>query len=212
MKTKSTLLAFLAAAVLLGCKKDQEASHMSYGMRTVNPSAITARTAGTLMWNSGTARATEIKFEAENQSSEVEYKSMAVQQVDLFSSVATIGNIQIPAGTYKEVEFKIAMEPSGTTPALVLQGTYNGTPILFQVNTALEIESEKENITIADGSGYKAITTIDLSTLTRGITDAALANATRDSNGQLVISASSNANLYSIMLSNLKEIGEAEVD
>lgn len=211
MKLTPMILPVLAAICLFSCKKNNQ-PHISYALKTANPSSITARTTGTVTWTSGTARATEIKFEAENQTSEVEYKSTAVQEVNLFGSLSTIGNVQIPAGTYKEVEFKIAMLGSGSIPALELKGNYNGTPIIFQVNDQFEIESEKANVTITDAGSYTAITTIDLSHLTMGIRDAALQNATRDSNGQILISSTSNADLYSMMFENLKEIKEAEVD
>jgi len=55
------------------------------------------------------------------------------------------------------------------------------------------------------------LTTLDLSQLTTGITESMLSSATL-TNGVLVISATSNAALYSVILSNINNIDDVELD
>lgn len=221
----------ITAAVLLqlslvSCKKESVSdtnASFTYQLKTANPSSAINRMAGTarteavsLQWTGGIASANQLKFEAENSSGEIEFKQNVAQQINLFASTSTLGNITIPPGTYSEVEFKAFLSPSGNTPALELTGNLTaGTlskTVVFRVNTAIELKAEKNNVTVATGATYSALNTIDLSELTRGITEADLTNATL-TNGQLLISANSNSNLYSAILNNLnKHHGEAEVE
>lgn len=212
---------------LVSCKKDSTASGtdstFSYQLKTINRTSMigktetTGRTAGAnIEWTSGSAFANQLKFEAENNNSEVEFKQNAAQQLDLFVASAPLGNITIPAGTYSEVEFKAFLAPNGGMPALELKGTFtSGTatvPVTFTVNSNVELKAEKNNVTVAQGEKYSALNTLDLSQLTRGITEAALNNA-RLTNGTILISSLTNTNLYTTLLNNLNSHhGEAEVE
>lgn len=228
MKMKMLLTASAFGLIgLTSCKKDSTASGVdstfSYQLKTINRTSMvgktetTNRTAGAnIDWTSGSAFTNQLKFEAENNNSEVEFKQSAAQQLDLFAASAALGNITIPAGTYSEVEFKAFLVPNGSTPALELKGTFtSGTvtlPITFTVSSNVELKAEKNNVTVAQGEKYSALNTLDLSQLTRGITETALNNA-RLTNGAIVISSSSNSSLYTILLNNLNSHhGEAEVE
>lgn len=215
MKLNTLLFTIVAAGLsLAGCKKDNKDGSVRYQLKSTNPSSSLARTAtgssasarlnGTLTWTSGFANATRIKFEAETNNREIEYKSTAKQRLDLFSAISSLGSITIPPGTYKEVEFKIEIAPAGNEPALELKGTYNGTPVTLRVDNAFEFKAEKEGVTITDNNGYTAITTLNLALLTQGITDADLSNATK-TNGAIVISATSNTNLFAKIVNSLGE-------
>lgn len=226
MKTLLTASTFGLFGII-SCKKESTASGanstFSYQLKTINRTSVvgktgtTTRTTGAnIDWTSGSAFANQLKFEAENNNSEVEFKQNAAQQLDLFAASATLGNITIPAGTYNEVEFKAFLVPNGTLPALELKGTFTSgittLPVSFTVNSNVELKAEKNNVTVAQGEKYSALNSLDLSQLTRGITETALTNA-RLTNGAIVISASSNSSLYTILLNNLNSHhGEAEVE
>ena len=211
MKLFSTVIIFMA--VFVSCKKNKDESGVTYQMKTSNRSSnvnsmsgteggIANRINGTITWTSGFASTTEIEFEAENNNLEVEYESQARQKIDLFASISTIGNINVPAGTYEEVEFDVHLAPNGADAALELRGNYNGTPVVYRNNNAMEIKVEGNNVVIGQNNGYNAIINWDLSLLSQGISAAALAAATI-TNGEIVISASSNAALYNIITANL---------
>jgi hypothetical protein len=218
-----------AAVVLLSlasCQKDSasgtEAS-FNYQIKTVNRNAIVGRTmangrdpGATIEWTRGSAAATQLKFEAENSSGEVEFKQKTAQQIDLFAASSVLGNISIPPGTYNEVEFKAYLAPAGSAPALELNGSFTSggvtRTVTFLVNSNVELKAEKKNVTIAAGERYSALNTINLSQLTRGISETAFSNATL-SNGSIVLSASSNTDLYNQLLNNLNSHhSEAEVE
>ena len=220
MKITNLLIALTSLFIFNSCKKSASADQaIQYQLATINRTAVvnTPVSAGSITWTSGTASATLIKLEAKNSSNtEVEFKSQMAQQIDLFSSVAaTLGNVIIPPGTYKEVEFKIQMTPNGSTAALTLNGKFTSgtgivTPVTFLVNSMFEIKAEQANVSITDNSSTTAVTSLNLALLTTGISQTMLNNATV-TNGTIVISSSSNTNLFNIISANLIQSHEVEL-
>ena len=221
MKNQKLVVAFLTASTALfftSCKKDvaDNQSGIKYKIQTVNrTSAVGRMLGGNIQWTSGYGYATEIKFEAETDNSKVEYKSQVPQRIDLFSGIVNLGNIIIPPGTYKEIDFEVELNSSGANAALELNGQFNNgsstTPIILRVNNEFEIETEKSNVVITTNNSYSAITNLNLSLLTSGITEAMLNNADR-TNGTIVISSSSNVILYNIILNNLRDCDGVEFE
>lgn len=206
-----------ATLFLVSCKKDSsENLGITYQLQTNNRSSVVGRVmSGDVVWNSGFVNATEVKFEAENSSGEIEYKSSLQQRINLFSGVSTLGNVTLPAGTYEEVEFEVKLNPTATEPALSLNGTYasNGAsvPITFSISAPLELETELDNVTVSANNSYNALTTLNLSLLTRGISQAMLDNAVK-TNGVIVVNSSSNVDLYNIIFNNLRDCDGIEFD
>lgn len=227
MKMYSHLLTILVAATTFtSCKKESastENATVSYQLRTINRTALVGKTIATgrvaaisIEWTAGTASTNELKFEAENNSGEVEFRQRTAQQIDLFSPTSSLGNITLPAGTYNEVEFKAFLVSSGNSPALELDGTLRAGsvthPIKFIVGGNVELKAEKHNLAVAQGEKYSALNTIDLSQLTKGIPETAFTAASL-TNNTIVLSASSNTDLYTLVLNNLNSHqGEAEVE
>lgn len=224
---KSVFL-FMAVFVLLfslqGCKKENNQSGVNLKLKTTgstrsggrmasSASEIASRTTGIINWTSGYASATEIKFETEQEDDgdETEFKTTVNQKIDLFSPLSSLGFISIPPGTYEEIEFKVKLVSSGADASLELRGSYNGTPVVFRITDAVEIEAEFENITIADAQDITAIISMNLDLLTSGISDSALAAAAL-TNGEIIISAASNAGLYAIIAKNISKIDDVEIE
>jgi hypothetical protein len=228
MKITKTLLFAIAATQILStsCKKSNDlsvtgSSGINYELKATNSTTvINQRTssplAGTLVWTSGLGSASLIKFEAKSNNSKVEYKSNSLQHIDLFSSVnSKLGNITLPAGAYNEVEFKIVLNKTSTEAALELNGQFTiggvTTPVTFKVNSEVEIKAERNNVVVTDNNSYKALSTIDLSLLTKGITETMLKSA-QLTNGTIVISSTSNANLYTALLASLVDLDSCEFE
>ncbi|HEY8690637.1 MAG TPA: hypothetical protein VIM07_15475 [Chitinophagaceae bacterium] len=222
MKSHNILLSTAIAVTALffiGCSKNNSSSSSSainFQLQTANRSSVIARVdAGNIQWTSGFGSATEIKFEAKMNGNEVEQKSQTIQKLDLFSAISTLGNVTLTPGTYSEVEFKVELNPAGTDAAMELTGQYTSagvtTPVVFRVTDALELKNEKNNVVVTDNSTYKAITTIDLSLITTGITQAMLNSAVK-TNGTILISAAINSNIYNILLINLHDSDEVEFE
>ena len=75
---------------------------------------------------------------------------------------------------------------------------------MLQVNRSVELQTDEDSVTITTDSSYIAVTTIDLSTVTSGITATMLLNA-KLTNGTIVISDESNQNLYGMVIDNLEQ-------
>ena len=213
----TTLFISAATLFLVSCKKENsDPPGISYKLQTSNRSSVVGRVAaGNIVWTSGYGNASEVKFEGKAPSGEIEYKTTVQQRIDLFSGISTLGNVTLPPGSYQEVEFEVKLNPTATEPALLLNGTYTSTgpaiPIIFRIATPLEIETEMNNVTVLANNGYNALTTLNLSLLTRGISQTMLDNAVK-TNGTILINSSSNVDLYNIILNNLKECDDIDFD
>lgn len=217
---KSVLSIMVVAALLLlaSCSKDDNGGQLSYQLKTKNPNATVSRTSGgSVTWTSGSAYADKIEFEAEkDDDNEVEYESRVARRIDLFAPVSQLGNISLPPGRYEEIEIEVDLAPSVTDTAFILRGSFTNNigytvPVVFYINELLEFKAEAEDISIGSAADITALTTLDLSQLTTGITESMLSSATL-TNGILVISATSNAALYSVILSNINNIDDVELD
>jgi hypothetical protein len=205
MKFSILSLTGIALFFFSSCVKDAGTgtSTISFQLKAavspVNGAAIT--------WTAGSAGVASTKLEAKkNDSAQVEFKADPNAQIDLFG-VVSISNVAIPSGTFRHVEFRSELQPLSGKPSLHLEGTYTAggvtTPISFDVNTAINIKSERDSIVIAAAaSNYTALTTIGLVTLTQDVTEPDLKAADRTS-GKIIISATSNTAVYNKMLANL---------
>jgi hypothetical protein len=122
------------------------------------------------------------------------------------SVAASFGNFTIPAGTYDEIELKIDLDKKAADPAMELEGTFSNNvttiPVKLEIDNYLELKTENQNVTISNNDSYVAVTTIDLSSITSGISETMLLNADL-TNGTIVISSHSNELLYHTILENL---------
>ncbi|HEV7620775.1 MAG TPA: hypothetical protein VGO09_03530 [Flavisolibacter sp.] len=231
MKLVSNFLALVIAISIFSCKKDNSLSGnpssskptVNFQLKGTNPSSVVGRFAAqglntktesnNIQWTAATASISMIKFEAKKAGTEVEIKSNVHQTVDLLNVSAVIGSLSIPAGIYNEVEFRVQLSPDGTNPALEVKGQFTtGTVtsnIIFQADETIEIRGEKANVTINDSTIHKAITSLNLSMISQGISLSSLINATK-TNGDIIITSSINADLYKIIVKNLRELGEEE--
>lgn len=221
MKIKSLIAVSVLALSIVSCKKESGATGggiaLTYRMQATNTSATINReintSAANVQWTSGSATANQLKFEAKNGSAEVEFKSFVQQSINLFNASTAFGNISLPAGTYSEVEFYAQLSPANNNPALELKGTYtNGAStsnITFRVNESVLFKAEKNNVAITSGAN-NVVVPVNLTLIMQGVSQAAL-NAATTNNGEIIISSTSNANLYNIMVNNLRNLhDEAE--
>ena len=221
MKSPNILLSTAIAVTALffiGCKKNNSSSSagVKFQLQTTNRISTLARLqAGSIQWTSGFGNVTEEKFEAKMSAQEIEQKSQTKQKVDLFTSISTLGNITLAPGTYTEVEFKVELNPTGTEGALELNGQFTSggitTPVAFKVSAPIELKNEKSNVAVTDNNSYKAITTIDLSLITKGITESML-NAAVKTNGTILISSAINSNIFNLLVKNLHDSDEVEFE
>ena len=228
MKYKFFPAVLIAGAfAFAGCKKNnddgpQGRSSVTYQITTSgrsnalgtanlgeNTSSTNRTNAGSITWTDGYITVSEIKFEAKGDN-KIEFKSKVVRQIDLFDAIATIGDIDVIPGTYEKIGFKIKLEPEGSFAAFELKGFYenNGViiPIVLRVDRPIHFKFEKKTPTvIEEGFDFSALHTLALNFLNNGISidlldDAVLVNNT------IVISASSNEELFEKLFDNLNGI------
>lgn len=182
------------------------------GGLTTNSLAANATAAG-ITWTSGIANVSAFKLEAKKGGTEIEIKSHNLTSVDLFSLSPTTVSTTIADGTYDEIEVKaLFVKSSGSDIPLTLKGSYTSqsgtvTPIEFDFNDDALIKVEAENVTIDGTTDIAAITKLDLTRLIGNTAAAALDAATR-TNGTIIISNSSNTNIYNAIKANVELCGK----
>lgn len=225
MKLSIISVAAMLALAATSCKKDNNGSgQISYQMKPVNFTTALASTAGgpttnsinTITWTSGAMIVSEIDFEAESESIEVEYELKQINNVNLFNLSPVLGSITIPEGTYNEVELKLDLRRTMTGAApLVLKGDYydaNGmkTPIEFHFNENFEIEVEAENVVVSS-QNYTGIINVQINKLLTNVSMSDLSQV-EISNGKIIVDGTSNISLYNKMKTNFNFIGDCDFD
>lgn len=226
-------LAFLlgATVILSSCSKDDAIGNGNINYQ-VKPTGFTGTIASTginsgltgliglsntLTFTSGSVNVSEIDFEAESNTVEIEYELKRFININLLSLSPILGSINIPEGTYDEVELKLVLKKStDNTIPLTLRGTYrdaNGlsTPVEFFFNDEYEIEVEAEDVVISSNADYIGLINLQLNKLLVNIGSNDLSGATK-TNGVIVISSSSNTSLYNKFKSNLNAFGDCDFD
>ncbi|MES2874053.1 MAG: hypothetical protein V4708_10045 [Bacteroidota bacterium] len=219
-----------AVLILSSCEKDDstESGKLSYKVKPANFTATVGSTVSgsglpapinansSITWTSGSLYISEIDFEAESKDREIEYEFKQGVNVDLFNLSPILGTITIPDGTYDEVELKLELKKSSTNIPLTLKGTYTDgggakIPVEFYLNEDFEVEVEAEDLVVSGSKDYLGLINVQLNKFMTNVLSADLSNATK-SNGVIVISSTSNMNLYAKLKANLNAFADCDFD
>ncbi len=218
------------------CKKDAatgnatiqfaaQANNNTYTMTgsTITPVSSSSNTTGvaTVNWTAGYVIASEFEFEAEkennnNQSdtSHVQYEVKGPFRIDLFAAPAPLASLNLQAATYDRVQVEILGVKSTTgDPNFYLKGTYTNamgvvTPVVIQLNENFDIESDLSKWS-AQAITYTSLVKIHLDLLLQNISTTLLDSASQ-TNGSIVISSTSNASIYQVIVANLRHMSDVE--
>ena len=227
---KFGMAAFSLVLILSSCEKDDSSGSGKLSYR-VKPSNFTAsigssgsgsglivgiNTNSSVTFTSGSLYISEIDFEAESKNNEIEYELKQALSVDLFNLSPLLGSITIPDGTYDKVELKLELKKSTSNIPLTLKGSYtDGTgakiPVEFYFNEDFEVEVEAENIVVNGNKDYIGLINIQLNKFMSNVISADLSNAAK-TGGVIVISSTSNMNLYSKLKANLNAFADCDFD
>lgn len=220
---------------LSACSNDDSAQSPQLGVnfRTVTTSFDTtaqARVAastlatGSFNFDEGSIILKELEFEAEteNDSTSVEFELNGIVVIDFATGIPTpdIRPITIPAGTYQEVEVEIDLIDENDTAAIDLTGSYTFTngeisPVSFQYDAgsglSFEVEREGTIVFTADQSAIAQIT-FDPSVWFAGVTETMMTNATKNSEGVIVISNTQNSDIFNVIDNGLELATDLEID
>jgi hypothetical protein len=217
---KSLLLSAVAVALIFGaCKKSSnnnttystaaDQAAMSYELVAANTNYAfdSVVPVANIVWDTALATPDVIIFQATDSNVQIQLKATNTEQINLMSSVAMdFGNFTLPSGKYTKTKLTIDLDKTGNQPDLELNGRVtNGSvtlPVEVMVDESVQLQTDEDSITITNDSSYIAATTLDLSSVTAGITANMLLNA-KLTNGVIIISSSSNQNLYMMILHSL---------
>lgn len=233
-KTALFILTAVIAASLSACKKDAQVdpnspSALSFKMQAINRNVSlpvtasglksTSATTASVVWDSASMIVSRVSFEAEmrsvltrRDSIEIEYSWRGPQTINLFDLSATVGSITLPAGTYEKISLKVNSEKPDANghPLFYLSGMYTnegGTaiPLVISVSDPISFKTVQREDTIVSGGAMDFTSTIQLylDQLLLKVDPALLDNAAL-TNGTLEISATSNRELYQLILLNLR--------
>ena len=228
------ILTVVIAASISACKKDAQVnpdspSTLSFKMQGINRNVAlpvvesglksTSASTASIVWDSASMIVSKVSFEAEMRSAltkedslEIEYSWRGPQTINLFDLSATIGSIMLPAGTYEKISLKVNSEKMDANghPLFYLSGKYTnaaGTviPLVISVTDPVSFKTVQREDTIVSGGATDFTSTIQLylDQLLLKVDPALLDNAML-TNGTLEISATSNTQLYLLILQNLR--------
>jgi len=218
--------AMAALLILAGCEKESNNEpRLELEFVTVKSGNVLNQAKamdGELMFSSGSIMFDEVEFEAEQGDDllEIEFERDGDVELDFATGNTNpdISNITIPAGTYEEVEVELGLKDDGAMPSIVMEGVYTdleGTEhqVRFEHNSdeTFEVELEGSIVFEADAS-FIAQVTIDPASWFNGTNDQDFTSATKNMDGVIVISSSSNTSIYDMVVSALEMAGEVEYD
>jgi uncharacterized lipoprotein YajG len=233
-KTALLILTVVIAASISACKKDSQVnpnspSTLNLKMQGINRNVALPVTASGLkstsavtalvVWDSASMIVSKVSFEAEMRSTltkedsiEIEYSWRGPQTINLFDLSATIGSIVLPAGTYEKISLKVNSEKMDANghALFYLAGRYTNAAgkvisLVISVNDPVSFKTVQREDTIVSGGATDFTNTIQLylDQLLLKVDPALLDNAAL-TNGTLEISATSNSQLYWLILQNLR--------
>lgn len=190
---------------------------------TITPVSASANTNGmaTLNWTAGYVNATEFEFEAakennndQSDTTHVQYQAQGSFRIDLFATPTALASLVIPAATYDHVQVEIQSVKSATGALnFYLKGTYKNaagiaTPIEVQLNESFAIHSEITKWQ-AQTLTYTSLVKMHLDLFLKNVTTTLLDNASQ-TNGSILISSTSNAAIYQLLVANLRYMSDVE--
>jgi hypothetical protein len=177
-------------------------------------------TTAVVVWDKATMLVSKINFEAEmksvltgRDSLTIAYSWRGPRTMDMFDLTASIGTIILPAGTYEKISLKVNSEKEDANgqPLVFFSGNYTnaaGTvlPISISVSDPVSFKTAQKNDTIVAGVAITLSSTVEiyLDQLLLKVDISALDKATLTA-GKIVISATSNRDLYLLIMQNLSK-------
>ena len=216
-KELKAILSIGLALALGACSSDDTPqSIVDVNFTTVNTaSSIPAGgrvAANTLEFTTGSITLREIQFETETDktdSVEVNFETEVVIDFATGATTPDLSNLTFPAGTYTAARVELELQDNTTTPSVIINGTFTDREdvthtIRFEFNSGETFEVEKEgSITIGAGASVVAEVTFDPSVWFAGVTSSMLESATKDNDGVIIISETSNPDIFDIAADGL---------
>jgi hypothetical protein len=176
--------------------------------------------ANSLTFLSGTITLTQIQFEVENDEGDsVEVNIEQVVDVDFAtgSTSPDLSSLELPVGTFVESRVELELLDENNNPSVVIEGTFEDSnsqthPIRFEFNSGETFEVEREGtVTFDSGMNVIAEVTFDPIVWFAGVSTNMLEEATKNNEGVIVISETSNIDIFDIVADGLDLATEIEI-
>ena len=160
--------------------------------------------AADVQFSSGYITIREIVFDGDlGDGSSVSITHEQVARIDVATGNTTpsLETVQIPAGTYSSVYLGIELQDVNDEPQMVIEGTFTdstGTdvPLRFEFNSGEVFEAEAAQAEVTEARVATAQITFDPVFWFSDVTSQQLHDAGRSSDGTIVISETSNADIF----------------
>lgn len=231
--------AVIALSVLaISCKKDNSASKttqtgstkISYfaQAKTLNGAKSSLRLndvidssaiSPAVTWSSATIFIDQISFNGVTGNSTVDSTITVQKKVDMLSANPYVGDLQLPVGSYNNVQSRLLMRKSKNSDlTFELYGTFTNTKgivtSLYIGNSDLfNVNLKVNNVVIEKNSTYNMVFNFDLNKVLAGITIQQLENAYKDPNriNAVYISSSVSIDLYNKIKSNWENLSSVYI-
>ena len=209
----STTTSTSNAALSFGVKTDNSVTTLSNTALAVNSNSSSSSSSAVVTWTSGTANISGFKLEAKRHNTEIEIRSTGMANIDLFAITPPLISAVIDTGLYTNIEVRVEFsKTSGANIPLTLKGTItlsgNTVPIEFDFNDDAELKVEAQNVTVDGTQDLTTFVDIHLNKLLTSVSTADLSSANL-SGGTLIISSTTNTNIYNKIKSNIGSIGDS---
>jgi hypothetical protein len=220
----------LAVTLLAACKKNNSSntvtpptatSQLTFQLAAVNSADSTGAAVDSvpsiagLVWSAGTANIGKFNFEAKRSGVSINIQSRNLTNVDLFALTPLVTYVTLDTGVYKQINISAYLQSSNndSIPPLKLSGSFTNDstkviPIEFDLTDNAIVQVGATNIDINGSTDYTALLDLQLNKVTKGITAADL-NKAKLTNGKIVISKSSNSQLYFKFRANIAGCGRS---
>lgn len=215
----------LMGGLIASCSDDeisQPVVELKFNTNNSSTSIPTGRVqANALTFTSGFITLREIEFEAEtDETDSIEVNIEQIVVIDFATGETTpdLSSFVFPAGVYEEIRVELELQDENDIPSVVIEGTFTDSnndihPIRFEFNSGETFEVEKEGrITFTEGAQVIAQVTFDPGVWFLGVTSADLEAATKNAEGVIVISETSNTEIFSIAADGLDLATEVEIN
>ncbi|MFP8487928.1 hypothetical protein ACKGJO_02425 [Gracilimonas sp. Q87] len=231
MKTSKIFSLFVLAGALLittACSSDSGDSPsigINFSTNTSSSSLSKASNqnqslANYLTFSSGTITLTQIQFEVESDEGDsVEVNIEQIVNID-FATGATspdLSDLELPVGTFVESRVELELLDENSSPSVVIEGTFEDSnnqshPIRFEFNSGETFEVEREGtVTFDTGMNVIAEVTFDPIVWFASVTTSMLEQATKNNDGVIVISETSNSVIFDMVADGLDLATEVEL-
>ena len=171
---------------------------------TVSESGITLNlpTNSSFTWKAGYLTISELNLEANKDNRDIEFKLKKSSTIDLFKLNQDVGTVHVPPGSYDEIEIELILNKQTTGNVLAISGDYKDesgkiTPLEFNFNEGMTFKLQVEDQMINASTDYTGLLTLQLNRFLANLTSLDLITASKNVNGIIVVSNTSNIELFS---------------